>query len=239
MIASFSRNFIFVKTRKTAGTSIEIMLSQFCGADDILTPITPDDEMLRAARGGVIAQNYSVNPALEAAYRDAVLRHDLNAAAESRALALKKSRFYNHMPAVQVRDNVTADFWASAFKFTIERHPYEKVVSRAYWDMARQDNPLPFDEMLDEVAYHGDYDDSGLYTEAGAIIVDQIFRQEDLPRAALEMCRAIGVEGTTLERAKGHHRQDRRPARDILTEGQKQKIRERSAFSFDVLGYDP
>ncbi|MES2818601.1 MAG: sulfotransferase family 2 domain-containing protein, partial [Pseudomonadota bacterium] len=41
MIISHQYKFIFIKTRKTAGTSIEAFLSQCCGPDDIFTPITP------------------------------------------------------------------------------------------------------------------------------------------------------------------------------------------------------
>ena len=44
MIISHKYRFIFVKTLKTAGTSIEVFLSQFCGPDDILTPILPHVE---------------------------------------------------------------------------------------------------------------------------------------------------------------------------------------------------
>ncbi|MEJ7934878.1 hypothetical protein WG907_11475 [Sphingobium sp. AN558] len=32
---------MFVKTRKTAGTSLEVHLGAYCGRDDIVTPITP------------------------------------------------------------------------------------------------------------------------------------------------------------------------------------------------------
>ena len=38
MIVSHDRRFIFVKTSKTAGTSVEMQLSVFCGPDDIVTP---------------------------------------------------------------------------------------------------------------------------------------------------------------------------------------------------------
>lgn len=41
MIISHKHKFIFVKTVKTAGTSIEIFLSQHCGPLDIITPIIP------------------------------------------------------------------------------------------------------------------------------------------------------------------------------------------------------
>lgn len=41
MIVSHKHRFIFVKTLKTAGTSIEVYLSRHCGPNDVLTPITP------------------------------------------------------------------------------------------------------------------------------------------------------------------------------------------------------
>ncbi len=44
MIISHQYRFIFVKTLKTAGTSIEVFLSQHCGPDDVVTPILPHVE---------------------------------------------------------------------------------------------------------------------------------------------------------------------------------------------------
>jgi hypothetical protein len=43
MILSHTRKFIFIKTRKVSGTSMEISLSQFCGEGDIITPISYED----------------------------------------------------------------------------------------------------------------------------------------------------------------------------------------------------
>jgi len=58
MIISHQNRFVFVKTRKTAGTSIEIVLSQNCGVTDIITPITPEDEEIRRMAGGLGPQHY-------------------------------------------------------------------------------------------------------------------------------------------------------------------------------------
>ncbi|UOQ84351.1 hypothetical protein [Gracilibacillus salinarum] len=51
MIISHKHKFIFIKTRKTAGTSIEISLSRYCGDQDIITPISPKDEKIRKKLG--------------------------------------------------------------------------------------------------------------------------------------------------------------------------------------------
>ena len=59
MILSHERKFIFLRTKKTAGTSIELALSDLCGPDDIITPLTGEDEARRAGRRG--AQNWRLH----------------------------------------------------------------------------------------------------------------------------------------------------------------------------------
>ena len=58
MIVNHEYRFIFVKTRKTAGTSVEIALSAFSGPGDIITPIKPTDEETRRSLGYRGAQNF-------------------------------------------------------------------------------------------------------------------------------------------------------------------------------------
>lgn len=57
MIISHFRHFIFVRTRKTASTSCEIILSRGAGPNDVITPISPRDERLRSLWGGSAPQN--------------------------------------------------------------------------------------------------------------------------------------------------------------------------------------
>ena len=48
MIYLRDHNLLFLKPRKVGGTSFEIALSTFAGPRDIVTPITPSDEIGRA-----------------------------------------------------------------------------------------------------------------------------------------------------------------------------------------------
>lgn len=43
MIISHKHKFIFVKTKKTAGTSIETLLASICGEEDIIKEISEEE----------------------------------------------------------------------------------------------------------------------------------------------------------------------------------------------------
>ena len=58
MIISKKKNFIFLKTAKTAGSSIEFYLSQFCGKKDTITGLLLNEEKLKKKLNLFIKQNY-------------------------------------------------------------------------------------------------------------------------------------------------------------------------------------
>ena len=49
---SHEHKFIFLTTKKTAGTSIELALTQLCGTDYIIAPLTEIDEARRISGRG-------------------------------------------------------------------------------------------------------------------------------------------------------------------------------------------
>ena len=92
MIISHKHKFIFIKCRKTAGSSVEISLSQLCGPEDIITPLTAKDDEKRLELGIRGAQNYLL-PKSEMPLK-------------SKWSVLKKpksiKKFYNHISAKEV-----------------------------------------------------------------------------------------------------------------------------------------
>ncbi|MEQ8405931.1 MAG: sulfotransferase family 2 domain-containing protein [Oceanicaulis sp.] len=225
MIVSHRHRLIFIKTVKTAGTSVEVMLSRHCGREDIITPVIPRE-------AGHSPQNHRglFNPA-----------DDLAALGARKAPGVVKrliqaQRFYNHMPARIARARLGEAVWSAYFKFTIERDPWEKTLSYFHMTNARRSSPLTLDAFLDSGRFAPA---SELYTDAeGRILVDKILQYETLEAdlRALLIERGIPDPGT-LPNAKGGYRRDRRAAGDILTRAQAQRIAERYAFEIEHFGY--
>jgi len=100
MIFSHKHRFIFIKGRKVAGTSIEIALSSYCGPQDIITPISPVDELKRLTHGGK-PQNYGAPERVERKYLTLVRAGKMKAAIKTRVHTYS---FFNHMPLATVEE---------------------------------------------------------------------------------------------------------------------------------------
>jgi hypothetical protein len=123
MIISHKYKYIFFKTSKTAGTSVEIALSKYCGPEDVIAPIARKDERTRRRLGYPGRQNY-LKPWAEHGpleLIDSVLRLG------------RRRRYYNHIPARMVREFLPDEIWESFFKFSVVRNPFDYVVSRYFW----------------------------------------------------------------------------------------------------------
>ena len=167
MIISHKHKFIFLKTRKTAGTSLEIALSKICGPKDIITPVTKNDEIIRKEYAGISRQNYRVP----------LHRYDKTDLANL-LLKFKRVKFYNHITAAQVKSMIPRDIWDTYYKFTIERNPFDKMVSLYYWRQGhiKFDNIYGFlknGELSDYISYD-------IYSIDGVVAVDKIYKYEDL-----------------------------------------------------------
>lgn len=238
MIVSFEHNFIFIKTRKTAGTSMEIALASHAGDKDIITPLAVDDELVRLDMyPESLPRNYSTVAGLEEDYRAAVRRRDKAAMKELRRGAFDNI-VGNHSSARHARKNIDPAVWNSAFKFTIERHPYERVVSAA-WSRHGNYGSAEFATAVDKTIETGKLRNHQLYTIKGSLAVDFIIRYERLAEDVKRVEEKLnGLEILArLPVTKGSFRGDRRPASEVLTSAQKLAIQKLCAEEFALLGY--
>ena len=202
MIASHAHRFVFIKTRKTAGTSLEIALSRHCGPTDVVTRISPEDEELRAAAGGVGPQNDETDPSS-----------------------------YAHMGARRVIEVIGRETWDAYFTFAVERNPYDVVASSYRYSARKPTFTKTFAEFvrtprrLDRLALN-----ERLYRLGGRVVVDRVYRYEDLPAAVADISGRLGIALDLPHAKQGrgpHYRELYGPGdADIVAERFRRTIRE-------------
>ncbi|WP_287528030.1 sulfotransferase family 2 domain-containing protein [Okeania sp. SIO2C2] len=106
MIISHKYKFIFLKTKKTSGTSVKISLSRFCGDDDVITPMSLEDEAIRKLLGKR-PQNYLDFDAQGNEYK----------------------KYFNQITAKEIQSVIEPSIWDSYYKFCFERNPFDRAIS--------------------------------------------------------------------------------------------------------------
>jgi len=227
MIISHKYKFIFIKTAKTAGTSIEVFLSKLCGSKDIVTPIGPPVEEHQP-------RNYEgfINPIPEILERPGKLFSALRRSITSR------EKFYNHMPAVEIRNRVPANVWNNYFKFCVERNPWDKLLSHYHMHAAREAGSLTLDEYLARGRFPINY---FRYTDRSGtkIIVDRVLRYENLVAELGEVFSQLQIpfDGTLGIGAKSEYRKDRRPYQEVFNDERRKIVEKAFAKEIELHGY--
>ncbi len=213
MIISHEHKFIFIKTMKTAGTSIEVFLSPHCGERDTVTPIYPavKPHAPRNFRG-------LFNPLSD------VIRHEGRGLKRTFAHLVTLTKFYNHMLAIDVRARVPRDVWTGYFKFCVERNPWDKTLSHYHMIDARSAGGMTLEEYFRRGIFCLNYP---LYTDRdGSPIVDRVIKYEDLTKELSEIFARLGIpfEAGLGVRAKSDYRNDRTPYQAVFSSEQRRII---------------
>jgi len=104
MILSHKYKYIFIKSFKTSSSSLEVALSQFCGDQDIITPLGYDEKIRSNDKKFKNPQNHN-----------------------------KTTKFWDHMSASEIREKINHKIWNEYFKFVVVRNPFEQIQSAYYW----------------------------------------------------------------------------------------------------------
>jgi hypothetical protein len=201
MIISHTHKFIFIKSFKTAGTSIESTLSNYCSGNDIVTPIN-DYRHNRNEKGEFIHKAMNAEEFIE--------------------LGLDNLQ---HVEALVIKNKVPPEVWNSYFKFSISRNPWDRAVSYFHWEK-RQDPAIkpkkrfyhhlgiPFNEIAQIRTLFSDFikkstwpSNDNFYTIDNELCVDYVIRYENLSEDFNFVCKKLGLPVDSLPRLKGGMRQ--------------------------------
>jgi hypothetical protein len=230
VIVSHEHKFVFIKTHKTASTSIEVLLSPIAGDDAVVTPVIPPEpgHMDRNWRG-------LFNPVpelLSLPGADTISGRRTEARSTWRNL-VERRRYVNHMSARTVRARLGRRRWDGYFTFCFERNPWEKVASRYRWAQNEESDADGGGSGFETwVKRGGAISDWPLYTINGGVAVDFVGRYERLAEDLAMVLVHLGLEVPfALPSAK---RTERQPVATPLTDA---LIAERFRNEIEAFGY--
>ena len=193
MIISHSHRFIFFKSLKTAGTSIEAALSNQCSGNDVVVPIN-DFAHNRDPDGQV--QHRSMNA--DEFYRS----------------------IGQHVDAPTIKNREPAEVWNNYFKFSIARNPWDRALSYFFWER-RQDASLtprkrfyhnlgmPYDDFTPVKRKFSQFiksrvleNNDRFYVIDDQLCVDFVIRYEFLDDDYREVCERIGLSTLNIPHLK-------------------------------------
>lgn len=224
MIISHTHKFIFIKSWKTAGTSIEAALSEHGSGDDIVTPLG-DYGFNRDEKGEWVHKSMN-----EGNFH----QHD-------DALTIKR----------QIPPEVWADYFKfsiarnpwdrmiSLFYWENRRTPPPLVKKRFYHHLG-----VPFDEMRDvrksfsEFVKKSDWETNDrFYVIDNQLCADYVIRYENLADGLSEVCKTVGIPTTSLPQLKSGMREKSHHYSEYYDEETRNIVAERHMNDIQLLGY--
>lgn len=220
MIISHSHRFIFIKSLKTAGTSVEAALSNCCSGTDVVTPLG-NYEFNRDETGAWVHKSMN-----EGGY----LQHDDAETIRNSLPAQTWSSYFKFSIARNPWDRALSNFFWERRQDTSLIPP-----KRIYHNLL-----VPYDDFTPVREKFSEYikgrtlqNNDAFYVLDGRLCVDFVARYERLNDDFSEICARIGLPNMQIPRLKTGIRKDRRPytdyyddeTRDIVAELHRNDLR--------------
>jgi hypothetical protein len=223
VLVSHGKEFVFLKTRKAAGTSTEMLLERFCALPGHVVSEATQTVMSRA---GIIG------------------RRLVSAPPEASSPSRRRSPdWYNHMPAHEVARLLGPERWSSYAKVSCVRNPFDRTLSMFHWRLqlgTREPEPARLPILFRQFVETDWPDDREVVMIDNRIVVDHFIRYESLKQdlAALARALALDIDLATMPHAK--NMKDRRSLEASCEYYDKRSIdivRKRLGWVFDNYEY--
>lgn len=236
MIISHKYKCIFIKTKKTAGTSLEIAFSKFLGPDDIITPVSGIDEVNRQEKYGVGCQHF----------RKSFSEYCFKDFARLFAKGIRARKYWNHISAELVRQNFGEDLFDSYYKFTVERNPWDKVVSRFHWKKSKEIAAEHEKDKFKEYIRSGEAFHNGtgyeMYTINNVPAMDYFILYEDIETGLKKVSETLNLNENLYDvmkkiKAKGNNRPQKESYHSYYDDETQNIVATACAREIELFGY--
>jgi hypothetical protein len=221
MIISHSRQFIFVKCRKTASTSLEREIVPQLSRQDVWTPISSPR---REGNNHYTAWPMDWLSARSKRFSDYIGR-------DSR---LHRRFYHDHIAAQRIANMLPGEQYREYFKFCFDRNPWDFLVSLFHQRAAKGRFSGDFDRFLYEFPIEPNW---RLYTIDDEPAVDRIYRYEDMDSSIADISFRLKLQLHMLQRDKEHYRTDK-DYRSFYSQSSRDHVAERWSRTIALLHYD-
>ncbi|NRA29399.1 MAG: sulfotransferase family 2 domain-containing protein [Parvularculaceae bacterium] len=213
MIVNHTHKFIFLRTEKTAGSSLSQALKDMGGPDDFAA------DMSRPAWSKFSPIHHGS------------LKRKLPS----------KFGLHVHATAASARHVLGAEVFDSYHKFAVERNPWDRQVSlymHRCWKTGRTPN---FDRDIRSLIYrsteHVRLQNWKVYSIDDTFIADQILHYETFEEDLAKLWAAIGIEPLELPRKRSEYRDERPHYSTFYTDASRELVGRWYAKEIEALGY--
>jgi len=227
MIISHRYKFIFIKTHKTAGSSMEMALGPLCGPDDIVTSMESNE-------GTDIPRNHYENTLIGRTYAKSRLFRKLI----DRRSPLLGNWYWEHMPANRVRELIGREVWDGYYKFCFERNPWEKVVSYYNWKKFGQERNIPpFKDYVMKKSHRLPCD-GDLYFDGETCMMDEVHDYRNFLQTFATICERLGIPyDGVMPREKTGVTQEKSGCSDYYDDETRKKVAELFTREIRLMNY--
>jgi len=228
VLVSHGHRFIYLKTHKTAGTSVEMALEPFCAPPGH----QPRHKCPQSVTGyGIVGMR---------------MMGQTKRSLVDRLLRRNRVTWRNHMPAARVRHHLPRRQWTGYCKIAAIRNPFDRMVSYFYWRVpadpagASEDFAQTRARFRDFVLHRDWSDDTRTTHIDGCYVIDHVVRYEHLQADLGDLARKIGIDPAEVILPVTKQRKHLRSARPVSAYFDAQTTRAvqaRMGWMFERHGY--
>jgi len=215
MLISHRKKFIYTKTVKTAGTSVESYFEKYCMPEGEWQFINKRDQYVSGS--GVIG---------------------------ARGADVSRFDWYNHMPASGIRDKIGIDDWENYFKFCVVRNPFDKLVSLFFFNKEKgalgiEETGGTVECFRAWISKGVPVPDRRQYLIKGRVCIDYFIRYENLAHGIKSVCDHLGLafEPQNIPSLKSGFRDQSIEVREFYSEDMVQLVCKAYEFELKEFGY--